>query len=184
MFFPPVLLFASFLQLIAPVQAAAPTLTHLFNGTLFLEPVAELVPGPFGGRSLITFNGGTLLHPINGKVIANLIPGLGGELGALGSNNVFYPDARAALQWVDDSTYGYLEMHGSGKFGVKATTYARFETNSPSRVALNGLFTILRLDLSSLSPATFDIYSVVSHLDFSVLDLLHNTQTKDDIIDN
>lgn len=86
---------------------------------------------------------GTLLNPNNGKVIANLLPGLGGELGVIGSDNVFYPDARAALQWVDDSTYGYLEMHGSGfvllisgtvstvclfpsyrKYGVKAIAHA------------------------------------------------------------
>ncbi len=57
---------------------------------------------------------GTLLNPSNGDVVANIIPGLGGELGLLGSNNVFYPDVRAGLQWVDDSTFGYLEIHGSG----------------------------------------------------------------------
>ncbi len=50
----------------------------------------------------------------------------------------------------------------------------RFETNSPSRVKLNELFLILRLNLSSLSPATFDIYSVVSLLDYSMFEFLVN----------
>ncbi|KAF9017071.1 hypothetical protein BDZ89DRAFT_1075017 [Hymenopellis radicata] len=98
MHFFPVLLFASFLHLTALVHAATPTPTHLFNGTIFVEPVADLISGPLGGRSLITWNGWrTLVNPSTGNVVANLIPGLGGELGLLGSTNVFYPDVRAGL---------------------------------------------------------------------------------------
>ncbi len=57
MFFPSVLLFASFLQLSVLVQAATPTLTHLFNGTIGIETIADPIPGPFGSRALITFTG-------------------------------------------------------------------------------------------------------------------------------
>ncbi len=116
----------------------------------------------------------------------------------LGSDNVFYPDIRLGFEWVDDSTFAYLKVHGSGcvllpvflpllcaclsgsaenlasrtlLMGKNHRDYARmpcscrfvsrFETNSMSRVQLNGLFTIVMFDLRA-SPKKFNIYSVVS----------------------
>ncbi|KAF9017072.1 hypothetical protein BDZ89DRAFT_1075020, partial [Hymenopellis radicata] len=147
------------LAALVPTQAAVPTLTKLFDGTLFIDPTARTTNGPFGTRTLIGFTGGNLTDP-NGHVLASVLPGLGGELGLLGSNNVFYPNVRLGLQWLDDSSFAYVELHGSGEFLVAATSYARFETDSSSRADLNGRFTILKIDLVNLSPATFEIFAL------------------------
>ncbi|KAJ7573310.1 hypothetical protein C8J56DRAFT_903692 [Mycena floridula] len=128
-----------------------PTFTKLYDGTLLIDTSAGPVAGPFGTRVLIRVEGisrGNLTNPITGDVVANLIPGIGGDTG---------------LQWVDDNKYAWAELHGidesaDGQLTVGAG-HIRFETDSPARTKLNGLFTIYTLNLTTV-PATLAIYGL------------------------
>ncbi|KAJ7577578.1 hypothetical protein C8J56DRAFT_1113664 [Mycena floridula] len=140
-----------------------PTFTKLYDGTLLIDTSAGPVAGPFGTRVLIRVEGGNLTNPITGDVVANLIPGIGGDTGLTALNNIFYPNVQVGLQWVDDNKYAWAELHGidqsaDGQLTVGAG-HIRFETDSPARTKLNGLFTIYTLNLTTV-PATLAIYGL------------------------
>ncbi|KAF9026998.1 hypothetical protein BDZ89DRAFT_822544 [Hymenopellis radicata] len=150
--------FTSMLSL-AATSLAQPTFTKIFDGALLINDSIGFVPGPFGPRALYAFTGGNLTDPNSGDVVANIIPGVSGQWGVLGSNEIFYPDVRVVAQWVDDQTYAFWDVHGSGIAGASAANYARFETNSASRLALNNKFLLLTIEVADES-AIFEIYSL------------------------
>lgn len=47
-----------------------------------------------------------------GKLIAKLVPVLGGETGVLGKNDNLKIEARAYFQFIDDKKYSYIEING------------------------------------------------------------------------
>ncbi|KAJ7578289.1 hypothetical protein C8J56DRAFT_1112358 [Mycena floridula] len=140
-----------------------PTFTKLYNGALLVDTSAGPVAGPFGTRVLFRIGGGNLTDPTTGDVVANFIPGLGGETGLIASNNVFYPSAQVGLQWVDDNKYAWAELHGIGESVAgqlaAGTGHIRLETDSPARTKLNGLFTIYTINITTV-PATLAIYGL------------------------
>ncbi|KAJ7587871.1 hypothetical protein C8J56DRAFT_1082258 [Mycena floridula] len=135
-----------------------PTFTKLYNGAVLLDiPANPIVAGPFGTRTLIKIEGGNLTDPITGDV-ATIIPGLGGETGVMASNNVFYASVQAGFQWVDDRKSAWAELHGVAEL-TGGNAHIRFETDSPARTKLNGLFTIYTINTSTV-PATLAIYGL------------------------
>ena len=48
----------------------------------------------------------------DGKVIASLVPGIGGETGILMNNNNLKAEARAFYQFSDDNKYVFLDING------------------------------------------------------------------------
>lgn len=48
----------------------------------------------------------------NGTLIANLVPGIGGETGILMNNNNLKAEARVFYQFVDDGKYMFIDING------------------------------------------------------------------------
>ncbi|KAF5388909.1 hypothetical protein D9757_005128 [Collybiopsis confluens] len=119
---------------------AVPTFSRLFDAVIDLVPDAngQVTGGPFGQREFIGFLGGNCTDPHTGDVVANILPGLGGEFGIISSvTNALYTDVTLVLRFVDDGSIAYLSGQGVGKFGAQtdtaAVTYIRMETNSTTR---------------------------------------------------
>ncbi|KAJ7581961.1 hypothetical protein C8J56DRAFT_1029359 [Mycena floridula] len=125
-----------------------PTFTKLYNGAVLLDIPANP----------IRLSRGNLTDLITGDVVATIIPALGGETGVIASNNVFYASVQAGFQWVDDRKFAWAELHGVGEL-TGGNGHIRFETDSPARTKLNGLFTIYTINTSTV-PATLAIYGL------------------------
>lgn len=48
------------------------------------------------------------------KLLATVVPGLGGETGVVDKNNNLQIEARSYFQFVDDKKYAYLSSSGIG----------------------------------------------------------------------
>lgn len=55
-----------------------------------------------------------MTDPASGKVVANLVPGIGEEVGLVVADGTFFPDARIVAQWVGDEKLAYLSVRGVG----------------------------------------------------------------------
>lgn len=48
----------------------------------------------------------------DGKLIATIVPGIGGETGVLMKNNNLKVEARAYYQFLDDKKYVFIDING------------------------------------------------------------------------
>ncbi|KIK54020.1 hypothetical protein GYMLUDRAFT_921925 [Collybiopsis luxurians FD-317 M1] len=141
------------------VQNDTPTFTHVYDVFLSLKAEAG-IPGPFGRRILHSFTGGNVTNATTGALVANVIPGLGGDLGLVSNvNGKLYTDLSLIVQWTDDQTLAFLKLDGMGSVvnnTALASSFTRMETNSTSRQDLANTFLLMTLDIpNALSSITF-----------------------------
>ncbi|KAF5366075.1 hypothetical protein D9757_010378 [Collybiopsis confluens] len=129
------------------VQMPLPTFDYVLDTTILFDAnvTEDFIPGPFGDRAYFKFDKGNITDPNTGALVANFVPGLGGEFGIRSYvNGQFYVDATVVAQWADDGKFAYFKLHGIGSLDGDPTStfYARLETDSPNRQDLVDKFLI------------------------------------------
>ncbi|KAF8338118.1 uncharacterized protein EI90DRAFT_2543147 [Cantharellus anzutake] len=71
---------------------------------------------PAGRRVNIKLLGGNWTNP-DGSLLADVVPGIGGEQGYVDINGVFHIDVRYVVQFVSDEKYAYVQLKGNGTAG-------------------------------------------------------------------
>ncbi|KAF9512830.1 hypothetical protein BS47DRAFT_1344941 [Hydnum rufescens UP504] len=86
-------------------------------------------------RINVGLKGGTWKRP-DGTLLANIVAGVGGELGYIDINQVFHMEFTYAVQFVEDNKWGYV--HGKG-FSTPTEPPKTFYTLESDSVAAKGL---------------------------------------------
>jgi len=90
---------------------------------------------PEGTRINVGLKGGTWKRS-DGTLLANIVAGVGGELGYIDTNQVFHMEFTYAVQFVEDNKWGYV--HGKG-FSTPTEPPKTFYTLESDSVAAKGL---------------------------------------------
>ncbi|KAF8327368.1 uncharacterized protein EI90DRAFT_3156154 [Cantharellus anzutake] len=88
-----------------------------------------------GVRVNIRFLGGTW-RDTNGRLIAIVLPGIGGDEGYTDKAGVFHVDIRQTVRFVSDGRFGYVQLTGY-KIGNYASTVVSIETDSAANLKFN-----------------------------------------------
>ncbi|KAG9104860.1 hypothetical protein FRC07_009691 [Ceratobasidium sp. 392] len=124
-----------------------PAYHHLYSFSVVLTE-NHLVDGPFGSRYGLGVVSGNLTSP-QGKILATVVPGVGGETGVADKNGAFHIQVRTVFQFVDDKKYLYIEGAGIGPLTGNLIEVHRVETDSPSRHDWNKDFIVVNVSLAS-----------------------------------
>ncbi|KAG8795953.1 hypothetical protein FRC12_007766 [Ceratobasidium sp. 428] len=135
-----------------------PLYEHLYSFSLTLSP-NHLVDGPLGSRFGLGAISGNMTSP-QGKVIATVVPGVGGETGLVDKNGNFQIQSRNIFQFVDDKKYVFIEGSGIGPLTGNPLDVHHVETDSPSRLAWNGYFIVVNVSLPSPASLIGDAFRV------------------------
>jgi len=92
---------------------------------------------PEGTRVNVQLVGGNWTKP-DGTLLANVLPGVGGEQGYVDKNGLFHLDVRYVVQFVSDKKYGYVQLKGFGTLGVINKGFVIVETDSAENLKFNG----------------------------------------------
>ncbi|KAF8917193.1 hypothetical protein CPB85DRAFT_1250330 [Mucidula mucida] len=155
-------LFAFTLLSVASAQLKEPTFTKLYDVQLLADVTRGRIIGPFGERSIVAWQGGNFTEPGTSNLVAQVIPGLGGEFGLLGSNAAFYADGRAAVQYVGEDKFAYIEIHGVdvNSLGTETHNLVHFEVDPDSpHVDLVSKFLFLSLNIAG-NPLIGSLYQL------------------------
>ncbi|KAF9518174.1 hypothetical protein BS47DRAFT_323402 [Hydnum rufescens UP504] len=113
-----------------------PEFELIFICNLILDvPDDFLIVTPKWTRIPVPITGGNWTTP-DGELIANVLPGLGGELDASG---ILFVDSVYFVQFVDDKKYAYSYLDGYGVPLVSDNGRAIVETDSPKYAGLNNI---------------------------------------------
>ncbi|QRV78365.1 Copia protein [Ceratobasidium sp. AG-Ba] len=178
------LLVSALLPSMACVTAKAlPRYQHIYSFSILLSE-NHVVDGPLGTRFGLGAVSGNMTSP-NGKIIATVVSGVGGEMGLVDKNGNFQIQSRNVWQFVDDKKYAFIEGSGIGPL-----TGNPLDVHDLSRYASTGYEprALLSLSLPILSnpqlstPAQSPRPSPTSS-DRLVQDILNATGVTDDFAD-
>ncbi|KAF8342164.1 uncharacterized protein EI90DRAFT_3116065 [Cantharellus anzutake] len=103
-----------------PAGASAPGTPQLqlWGYANFIYEVAQphVISIPEGHRVNVKLIGSNWTNP-DGSLLANVVPGIGGEEGYVDTKGVFHVDVRYVAQFVSDGKYAYVQLKGNGTAG-------------------------------------------------------------------
>jgi len=116
-----------------------PDLQLVFICNLVLDvPDDFLIVTPKYTRVPVPITGGNWTTP-EGKLIANVVTGIGGEWGLVDSTGTLYVDSVYFVQFVEDKKYAYSYLQGYGVPYVSDDGRAVVETDSPKYSYFNNI---------------------------------------------
>ncbi|KAF9505584.1 hypothetical protein BS47DRAFT_1353793 [Hydnum rufescens UP504] len=116
-----------------------PEFELVFICNLILDvPDDFFIVTPKWTRVPVPITGGNWTTP-EGKLIANVVTGIGGEWGKVDSTGTLFVDSVYFVQFVDDKKYAYSYLDGYGVPNLSDNGRAIVETDSPKYAGLNNI---------------------------------------------
>ncbi|KAF8327377.1 uncharacterized protein EI90DRAFT_3156156 [Cantharellus anzutake] len=119
-------------------DGAAPALpAEYWGGVNFIYDFSKINPlnATEGQRVNIGLLGGKWTDT-KGRVIAKVLPAIGGDQGYTDKEGIFHVDIRQTIQFVSDGRFGYVQLTGY-KRGAYASTTVSVETDSAANLKFN-----------------------------------------------
>ncbi|KAF9510395.1 hypothetical protein BS47DRAFT_1348091 [Hydnum rufescens UP504] len=116
-----------------------PEFELVFICNLFFDIPSDFsIVTPKWTRVTLPITGGNWTTP-EGKLIATVVPGIGGEWGKVDASGTLFVDSVYFVQFVHDKKYAYSYLDGYGVPSISDNGRAIIETDSPKYAGLNNI---------------------------------------------